>query len=228
MPGLRIRASIGKRPSTTTATRSASLAASKLMTSLNDPPEANCASFAGDQRVVGGREAGDDLDVEAQLVVVAALLGDEHIDHRRRRGEVEAGQVRDRPGVAVGGAAFVREPFAGDDGRVRRLGRRAGADECGDRSDSASQRRRVRRVCWIMRSITVPSAVPFALRRRRAGLRRCDTCQRSSTRSISETRPRPMTPSSDRGEHRRPQRAALVEAGRAAADRAQPALADRR
>ncbi len=26
----------------------------------------------GDQRVVGGREAGDDLDIEAQLVVVAA------------------------------------------------------------------------------------------------------------------------------------------------------------
>ena len=65
----------------------------------------------GDQRVVGGREAGLDLDVEAQCVEVPALLGDEHLDDRRRGGEVEARQVRDRAGGPVRLAAVVGERF---------------------------------------------------------------------------------------------------------------------
>ncbi len=44
MPGLTIRQSIADRPSIATATRSASFAAAKLTTSLNEPPDANSAS----------------------------------------------------------------------------------------------------------------------------------------------------------------------------------------
>ena len=46
VPGLRIRLSMAVRPSTSTATRSASLAVAKSTTSLNEPPEANSASPA--------------------------------------------------------------------------------------------------------------------------------------------------------------------------------------
>ena len=58
---------------------------------------------------------GCQLDVEAEVVVVAGLLGDDDVDDRRRRGEVEAGQVGDRPGRLVGGAAVGGEGRAGDD-----------------------------------------------------------------------------------------------------------------
>ena len=57
---------------------------------------------AGDDWVVGGGEAGLQLHVQAQLVEVAGLLGDHDLDDRGRRREVEARQVRDRAGVAVG------------------------------------------------------------------------------------------------------------------------------
>ena len=74
----------------------------------------------GDQRVVGGREAGLDLDVEAQLVEVAAFLGDQDLDDGGRGGEVEARQVGDGAGGPVGLAPFVGERFC----RSRRRGRR--------------------------------------------------------------------------------------------------------
>ena len=103
------------RPSTSTATTSASLASANLTTSLNEPPDANSASPPRHDGVVVGREARLQLDVEAQLVEVAVLLGEDDVDDRRRRGEVEAGQVGDRAGGLVGGAAVRRERFAGDD-----------------------------------------------------------------------------------------------------------------
>ncbi len=69
----------------------------------------------GDERVVGRREARRDLDVEAHGVVVALLVGDEDVDDRRGRREVEAGQVGDRAGGLVGGAAILGERLAGHD-----------------------------------------------------------------------------------------------------------------
>ena len=44
---------------------------------------------AGDERVVRSGEARLQLDVEAQLIEVAGLLGDDDLDDRSRRGEVE-------------------------------------------------------------------------------------------------------------------------------------------
>ena len=73
---------------------------------------------AGDDWVVGGGEAGLQLHVQAQLVEVAGLLGDHDLDDRGRRREVEARQVRDRAGVAVGLAPRLWERFAGGDREV--------------------------------------------------------------------------------------------------------------
>ena len=45
-PGFTIRPSIAVRPSTATATKSASLALANVTISLNEPPDENCASLA--------------------------------------------------------------------------------------------------------------------------------------------------------------------------------------
>ena len=103
---------------------------------------------AGDDRVVGGGEAGLQLHVQAQLVEVAGLLGDHDLDDRGRRREVEARQVRDRAGVAVGLAPRLWERLAGGDRRgLRRRPWSRWSALVGVVGDRRTSRRPCRRRC---------------------------------------------------------------------------------
>jgi hypothetical protein len=73
---------------------------------------------ARDERIVLRRPAGRDRHVEAELVVVAALVGQDHLDDRGGGGEVEARQVADRAGFAVGLAARLGERLTRHDGEL--------------------------------------------------------------------------------------------------------------
>ena len=104
-PALMISASMPVRPSTDEGDEPGVVATGVVDHLAERSAGGDLGLVGGDERVVVGREAGLQRDVEAHVVEVALLLGDEHFDDRRRRGEVEAGQVGDGAGGLVGRAA---------------------------------------------------------------------------------------------------------------------------
>ncbi len=164
----------------------------------------------GDDGVVHDREAGVDLDVEAQLVVVAGRIGHQHLGDRSRCREVESGEVGDRAGSSVGFAPILGERLAGSDGRhVRRRGVVGVVPARGDGERQRDEHRQSTNggagashvvlssaLGWGGGSAPTTPAPTIPVGRRYSEPQRCDWCQRSSQRSSTTSTTWATMPSS--------------------------------